>query len=132
MAGNTKLIGFGVSDSTDPGGGGITLERWGKKINVMVSTESINKLRDACYTQLPQVPIQHGLGHLDDFALQYDEPTGRITAIITPEEAGRIITVLETIEGCSSKRIRFWIDSLKGKVRAHKDYLSMEGEPGIE
>ena len=141
MAGNTKLIGFGSN-------GVVELERWGGKAKVVVSKESLETLRAACYQQLPKAPKQNGEGSQDDFNVAYDSSVGRVRLDLDTVTAGELAAFLqfglEEFQGCDSgtgeslggvkklnERVPSWIRDLKETVQAHEDYLNTEDEPGV-
>lgn len=72
MAGNTKFMGFGVSEEGSSTGL-VHLERWGGKTSVPVSADSLNSLRKACYQDLPKAPPKEGKGVWTDFNAAFDD-----------------------------------------------------------
>jgi hypothetical protein len=142
MAGNTKLIGFGAN-------GVVELERWGGKTKAVVSKESLETLRSACYQQLPKSPTQKPGEGRDDFNVAYNSSVGRIGVDLDTVTAGELASflqfALEEFQGCDdgtgealggirklNERVPTWISDLKDAVQAHEDYLNTDDEPGVD
>jgi len=133
MSGNTKLVGF--QPRLDDGSGVILLERWGEKRDVIISGESLDKIREACMS-LPQMPKQRVRDATNNFNVRYDESVGSVHVAMSPAIAQTMALLLkDCIEaGAPLKhdKLESWICSLEKAVKAHLDYHNREGEPGVE
>jgi len=135
MAGNTKLIGFGARIPGKPGV--LHLMRWNGKASVTISEESLEKIRDACYNELPQKPQQGARDDLDNFNVQYNESVGRVFVDMDPDTALELANIIgEWIDRApnskgAEEQSGSWVHSLGEAVQAHRDYHD-RNEPGVE
>ena len=134
MAGNTKLLGFLP-------GNAVQIERWGKKLAVGLTKESMINLRNAV-TGLPTKPPEQK-DDSDSFNVRYDERVGRVRVDMDTETAHFVAGLLteritphpETVavlNNSAEERIWSWVHSLRAAVRAHEDYHNAQGEPGVQ
>lgn len=124
MAGNTKLLGFGVENS-------VTLERWGEQEQVEISQDSWKALQSACASGLPRKPPAQK-NWKDDFNASYDEDVGRVRVDLDVQTAGEIADALSFFRDEEVEtKLTPWIRSLRKAVQAHKDYHDLS-EPGVE
>lgn len=128
MAGNTKLMGLLPNDS-------IQLERWGKKVAVGITSESMINIRNALAT-LPSKPPEQQDGN-NGFNVRYDERVGRIHVVMDIGTARDVASVLGDVEGsllteAGTSIVQSWVHSLKEAVQAHLDYHNIEEEPGVQ
>lgn len=129
MAGNTKLMGFTPD-------GKVQLERWGTKITIFVSPDSLDSIRRACYTELPKKPSQKERDGFDECSIHYDEYVGRVHMVLDIESAAGLADALD--RGCSPlgsddvhEKVSNWASRLRSSVKTHHDYHNTEGEPGV-
>lgn len=127
MAGNTKLRGFRVGE--------VELERWGKRVMVRVSEDSTKNLVAACKVLLPKEPPERdGSG---DIIFRYNEDTGRVGAIMSPEDARLLHDLVSRVEMSEAGLHlggRGLLSDLKHQLnevrKAYLDYHNKE-EPGL-
>jgi hypothetical protein len=143
MAGNTKLVGFGVSDlETNEEGfvakgltGAIHLERWGEKVEVPISPESLKAIRFSCYEQLPMRPPPKV--HMLGLQVGFDPTMGMIALGISSDDAEKVIGLLEaaranTDELENSDLAEGIIAELKLAAKDRDNFHSSSGEPGLD
>ena len=129
MAGNTKLMGFTPD-------GKVQLERWGVKVPIFVSPDSLDSIRRACYTLLPKKPSQRGRDDLE-CSIYYDEHVGRVHLVMDVESAAGLAECLERYAQCFPlgemyEKALSWSPRLKSAVEAHHDYHNTNREPGVD
>ena len=125
MAGNTKLIGFGVDNK-------VTLARWGEEKKVEISSESWKSLQSACANDLPRKPPTQEKGKWkDDFNAQYDEHVGRVRVDVSVQAAGVLVDKLSFFKDTEvAEQLEPWVRALRDAIQAHKDYHNTD-EPGV-
>ena len=116
MAGNTKLIGFGIK-------GMVTLARWGGEANVELSEESITALRQACHEGLPLKPPPQPV--TSGTWVDYDENQGAVRLRMEPAAALQLSKLLEQNAD--------YAELAKKLAGAHKEHLAYHDtkEPGV-
>jgi hypothetical protein len=119
MAGQTKLIGFGLD------GQSVHLERWGKKATVDVGSEAVARLKAACHRVLPIVPHTRGSGHLPDFHVTSDYEMGRVMISVSKEEAHLLNTLFRQAD---KEGYAVAIETALGFLSEYEDL----DEPGVE
>jgi hypothetical protein len=127
MAGNTKFIGF-LSDNR------IQLERWGSKVLVLLSPESIDSLRVAVQRDLPPKPYQGRADHLSDMKVEYDTSVGRAVANMDIATAAYLSDLLEVMvknDVQAMDKVKPWVEELRAVVQAHADFHNTK-EPGVD
>jgi hypothetical protein len=129
MSGNTKLVGFLPGDA-------LQLERWGEKVAVGVTKESMINIRNACQSLPKSPPEQHDY---NGFNVQYDKSVGRVLVDMDPSTAEALAKRVEaaaiTLHLLSHEEVQkaeSWVHRLRAVVKAHEDYHGTEGEPGVE
>ena len=122
MAGNTKFLGFGAGNK-------VTLERWGEQAIVELPGPAMEVLREACYKTLPKEPkdpVSHG-------SVSFNEQTGRIDILITPEEAKLFIDIIERPDHAEMDYPAVaLLEVLKRALMTQKAYYDTQGEPGVD
>jgi len=127
MAGNTKFIGFLP-------GNRVQLERWGSTVQVALSIEDINALREALQKDLPSKPPQAPADRFGDFVSKYDEQFGRVVASLTPDATTYLADLLEVLvkdDVHAMDKVRPWIESMRAAVQGHVDFHNVS-EPGVK
>lgn len=119
MAGNTKFIGFNFTKAGEPTDE-VFLERWGRRVSVAISPESVAKLRDACFHELPKAPRGRNKGFWLDFNASFDESgsSGAIEVKLSPDGAKKLHEILKAAS--------------EGGEAAKKDVLESSGEVSDE
>jgi len=125
MAGNTKLIGFGV-------GSKVTLARWGKEHVVEISSDSWKALQSACSNDLPRKPPSQEKGKWkDDLNAQYDEHVGRVRVDLSVEAAGELVDHLSFFRDTEvADKLEPWVRHLKEAIQDHTAFHNTD-EPGV-
>lgn len=125
MAGNTKLMGFAPS-------GDLVFERWGKKVKVKVSPESVETIRHACIHLLPAECPQRDWT-LGDVTVDYREDFGRITIEMSPETADEFAEFLHSYRQQAGLEGGLFAlsDALDEQRAVHEAYVD-EKEPWVE
>lgn len=126
MAGNTKLMGFGL-DST------VQLERWGGKAMVKLDPMATAALRDACTHELPKKPPD---APARDLNVLYSERFGRVEVEVSPADAAILVSVLDRVLAqnlteSTGNLVRELREGLHYGVAAHEHYISQQDEPGL-
>lgn len=123
MSGNTKLLGFGTGNK-------ITLQRWGKDCQVVVSQESWMRLNHACVVKLPAEPKKQPDRSKETFVASYDEATGRVRIDLDLASARDLYALLDSADPPNEEMLQEWTDAIDGAIRAHHDYHDLR-EPGV-
>lgn len=119
MAGNTKLKGFGAN-------GYIQLERWGKKADVQIDPGSLDKIREACHTELP---IRAPNNLYKGVYITFNDRRLGIEIMLDGDRAKELKEILQT----SSLDTRHqFLDSLELAIEDYDTYFDESDEPGIE
>lgn len=128
MAGNTKLIGFGLNST-------VVLRRWGKEASVTLPSESIKALQLACANDLPRA-ASFTSDDSDYTRLFYDESKNIVSAEFSMSTLGLLHTALNSAMQDASTddclMLRTWVSMIESAQQDHKRCLDANDEPGID
>jgi hypothetical protein len=128
MAGNTKLIGFGLNST-------VVLRRWGKQASVTLPPDSIRALQLACANDLPREA-----SFTDDESnytrIFYEESKNIVAAEFSLSNLVLLHKALNgAMQDASTEEyltLRTWVSMIESAQEDHKRCIDASNEPGID
>ncbi len=131
MAGQTKLIGFNLSD------GKVQLMRWGETADFKISDKSVAELDRVCRDELPKRPETPAT---PESSTGFDSVSGNIILSMSPEDGEMLCTILESInhgaakglEADERKLVDSWTTAINQALETRKSWFDAKDEPGVD